>query len=136
MEENEILIRCPQIDDEILHVMALLKSHNQRLCVLDEKKQMIFISPSEVFYVESLEDKTFLYVEKMVYQISLTLAELTSKYEEVGFCRIGKSVTVNMHQIEKLRVVQGGRIEITLKNKEKLIVSRHYASLFKQQLGI
>ena len=134
--ENEIILRCPELDDEMLHILALLKSQNQRICALDENKDLTFLSPNDVLYAESVDEKTFLYCENIVYRTSLSLSELSYKYENIGFFRIGKATVVNLHRILNLKSQTDGRIEATLQNKEKLIISRHYAPLLRQQLGV
>ena len=83
-----------------------------------------------------MEDKTFLYTSKDVYQTALNLAEIEGRYESLGFLRISKSVVVNLYAIHSLKSALAGRIEIILKNQEKLIVSRHYAPLLRERIGL
>lgn len=97
---------------------------------------MIFLSPNEVFYVETVDEKTFLYAEKMIYRLHMTLSEFSSRFEDVGFIRVSKEVCVNLHKINRLQSCAGGRIEALMQNNEKIIISRHYAPLLRQQLGL
>ena len=43
---------------------------------------------------------------------------------------------VNLHRIRRLVSQGGGRIEATLETGEKLIVSRRYAPLLRERLGL
>lgn len=136
ISENEIVLRCPTLDDEMLHILTFLKSQNQRICAFNDKHELTFFSPNIVLYAESLEERTFLYCDEAMYETSLTLTELSSKYEDLGFFRISKSMIVNLHRIHQLHSIGGGRIEAELQNQEKIIISRHYSPLLRQQLGL
>lgn len=136
VKESEILIRCRDLDEEVLHILSLLKSHNQKICACNDKKELLFLSPSDILYADTVDDKTFLYGQHDIYQIPMTLSEFASRYEIAGFLRISKSACVNLHRIQHLRSCVGGRIEATMQNQEKIMISRHYAPLLRQQLGL
>lgn len=136
LPENEVVLRCRAVDDEMLRVLTLLNSQTQRLCVFDDAHELTLLSPADVLYCESVEEKTFVYLLDTVHQSALSLAELAGRYELTGFFRIGKSALVNLHRIAHLKPLPAGRIEATLQNNEKLIVSRHYAPLLRRKLEI
>ncbi|NLB79482.1 MAG: LytTR family transcriptional regulator [Clostridiaceae bacterium] len=50
--------------------------------------------------------------------------------------RIGKSQLCNLYHVAKLKSLPNSRLEITLKNKERLIASRHYSQNLKEMLGV
>ena len=93
--ENEIVLRCRALDAEMLHILALLRSGMQTLCAFTEERETVFLSPREVLYAESVEEKPWLYCEKAVWRTALTLAELEARYEALGFCRVSRSMVVN-----------------------------------------
>lgn len=134
--ENEIILRCPQLDEEMLHVLSLLKSSMQKLCAWDEAGELILLHPGEVLYGESVEEKTYLYTAQAVHRTALTLGELEARYETLGFCRVSKSMAVNLHGIRSLKNCGAGRIEATMKNAEKIMISRRYAPLLRERLGM
>ena len=70
------------------------------------------------------------------YQTALTLAELEGRYGELGYLRVSKSAVINLHRIRSLKSRTGGRIEASLENGERLVVSRHYAPLLRERLGL
>ena len=43
---------------------------------------------------------------------------------------------INLHHIRSLKSQPGGRIQATLETGEKLMVSRHYAPLLRERLGL
>lgn len=136
VQENEVVLRCREVDSEMLWVLSLLRSGLQRLCVWDENRETTLLSPREVVYCESVDERTFVYTCKAVFQTALNLAELEGRYSELGLFRAGKSAVVNLHRIRSLKSRPGGRIEATLETGEKLMVSRHYAPLLRERLGL
>ena len=125
-EENEVILRCRELDDEMLRLLALVRSGMQKLLV----------SISEVVYCETVEEKTFVYTETGMYQTALTLAELEERWSAAGMLRCGKSCVVNLYAIQRLRSCGAGRIEAALSTGEKIMISRHYAPALREKLGM
>ena len=73
--ENEVILRCPDLDEETLGVLSLLRSGLQRLCVWDDSRQTTLLSPGEVVYCETVDDRVFAYTGQAVYQTALGLGE-------------------------------------------------------------
>ena len=134
-EELEVILRCREVDEEVLRLLALLRSGLQKLCVWDEGRQTVLLNPAEVVWCETVEDHTFVYTTNALYQTGLSLGELESRWGDLGFFRAGKSVVVNLHHIRSLKSCGGGRIEAALPTGERLMVSRHYAPLLRQRRG-
>ena len=147
--ENEVVLRCPRLDQEMLRVLSLVRSGLQKLCVWDENREIILLSPDETLYCESVDEHTFLYTASAFYQTALTLAELEGRYGELA--RAGEEVElrkalINIYEMElmeydlpRIRILKsrtGGRIEASLENGERLVVSRHYAPLLRERLGL
>ena len=61
---------------------------------------------------------------------------MESRYEPLGFCRVSRSMVVNLHGIRQLKRCAGSRIEATMRNEEKVIISRHYGPLLRERLGM
>lgn len=78
-EENEVILRCRELDDEMLRLLALVRSGMQKLLVWNEGRDLLPLSISDVVYCETVEEKTFVYTEKGMYQTALTLAELEER---------------------------------------------------------
>lgn len=134
--DNEIIIRYSQMNDEILHILSFLKTQSKKICVYKEKNNLIVLEIQKVLYLEALDEKTFVYTSNEVYQTTLTLFEIEARYSGFGYCRISKSMIVNIHQIESLKNIGESRIEVTMSNREKVLISRHYAPIFREVIGI
>ena len=136
LEENEVILRCRQLDDEMLRVLSLLRSGMQKLLVWNEHREMLPLSVSKVVYCETVEEKTFVYTHDGIYQTALSLAELEDRWGDLGLFRAGKSSVVNLHEIQKLKNCGSGRIEALLTTGEKMIISRRYAPILRERLGL
>ena len=134
--ENEVVLRCAALDAEMLWVLSVLRSGLQKLCVWNERRCTVLLAPGEVGYCESVEERTYVYTNQEVYQSALSLAELEGRYHQAGFFRAGKPTLINLHRIRTLKSRPGGRIEATLETGEKVVVSRHYAPLLRERLGL
>lgn len=134
--ENEVVLRCRELDDEMLRVLALLRSGLQKLLVWNEARETLPLSVSQVVYCETVEEKTFVYTPDGMYQTALALAELEDRWEDLGLFRCGKSFVVNLHEIRSLKSCGAGRIEATLSTGERLMISRHYAPMLRERLGM
>ena len=136
VEENEVILRCAQLDDEMLRVLSLLRSGMQKLLVWNEQRETLPLSVSKVVYCETVEEKTFVYTHDGIYQTALSLAELDDRWGDLGLFRAGKSSVVNLHEIQKLKNCGSGRIEALLTTGEKMIISRRYAPMLRERLGL
>ncbi len=134
-EENEVVLHCRELDDEMLEVIALLRERAARLAAHKDGETHM-LQPANLYYAEAVDGKTFLYTEDMVLETAHSLSRLEELYGDAGLLRIGKSQLVNLYRVASLRSLPNSRIEVTLQNGEKLIVSRHYIQNLKEKLGL
>lgn len=134
-EEDEIIIRCAAIDDSIMELIYAIKMGREKLTVYSGKG-IVMLTPKDVYYFESVDNKVFAYCQKEVFEVRKKLYELEKDYSKNDFLRISKSTIVNLSKISYLTPTFNGRFEAILKNGEKTIISRQYVSALKNQLGI
>lgn len=133
-EEDEIIIRCRNIDEDIMKVVCMLKEDN-RLTAYSER-DIVKLSPADVYYFESVDNKVFACCAKQVYEVRLKLYEIEENLIHRDFIRISKSVVVNLNKIKSVSPMFNGRFEANLQNGEKIIISRQYVPCLKKALGI
>ncbi len=126
--DTEIIIRCDHKNESICHLAAMLD--DQRIPVRDGDA-ILLLAPIEVLYFEYVDGGTFAYTASLVYPCRLTLAELE---RNDNFFRCSKNMAVNLRAVEMLRSGDCGRIIATMSNKEKLVISRHYAAALRSRL--
>ena len=128
--QEEIIIRCTEVDSELLRLVTAVKNRRSRLTAYSGDG-IVKLSPEEIFYFESVDNKTFLYTEKSVYRCDNKLYELESMLGDTSFVRISKSCILNSSAVESVRAEFSGRLEAKLKNGEKVLVSKHYLGAFR-----
>ena len=64
--ENEVILRCQELDEEMLHILALLRSGMQSLCAFTEERETVLLAPQEVRYAAAGEARTWLDGENAV----------------------------------------------------------------------
>lgn len=135
-EEDEIIIRCRELDDEMMSLIRSLSQRGVTRIAGYSDKAMKLLPLKEICYFESVDNRVFAYCEKEVYEVKEKLYELEKRFEYTDFQRISKSVIVNISWIELISPILGSRFEAVLKNKERVIISRQYVPELKKKLGI
>lgn len=134
-EEDEIIVKCSQIDDALMKMLNQFKQGDMRLNVYRDG-QIHRISPEEVYYFESVDQKVFAYCEKDVFEMKNRLYELEELLPARDFLRSSKAAILNLNKIKSLAPAFGGRFEALLKNGERVIISRQYVPNLKEKLGL
>lgn len=131
--ETEVIINCPQADEDILRLMAMLRVYQKKLVgILDGEQHLLDVK--EILYIDTADKKTFLYTEKAVYQSALRLYELENALGELDFFRAGRSMILNFRRVRSVRPELGRRWLVTMDNGEQVWVSRQYAGELKEKL--
>ena len=97
---------------------------------------MYRIHPHEVYYFESVDNKSYMYCREAVYEIKQKLYQIEEVYGYSDFLRISKSVIINMDKVSSIRPAFGGRFEAMLENGEKIIISRQYVPALKKKMNV
>lgn len=124
--ESEVIIHCPQADEEVLRLVAMLRVWQKKLVGIREGSQYL-LDAKNVLYIDKADKKTFLYTLDAVYESALQLYELEEGLREMDFVRAGRSCILNFRHIRALRPELGGRLLVTMDNGEQVYVSRLYA---------
>lgn len=131
----EVVINCPHMSDEIQRFISMLHCFDKKLLGTKDKQKYV-IDFADIFYFEMVDKHNFIYTENDIFETTLKLHEIEEVFSNAGFFRNSKSQIVNIAKIQSLCPDFGGRLDLTLKNSEKLIVSRQYSKLFKERLGL
>ena len=91
---------------------------------------------SEIFYIDTVDNKVFIYASGEVFESKQKLYELEERLTGLDFLRVSKSTIINMRKIKFLSPALSGRFEAVLKNDERVIISRGYVPELKERLGI
>nr|WP_122013352.1 LytTR family DNA-binding domain-containing protein [Maliibacterium massiliense] len=134
--QTEVVIRCGQIDDTVMRMLAYLRTFDQKLLGIWQE-QTFLLDPQDIYYCESVDKRTFLYGENTVYQTPLRLYELEQRLCGGTFFRASKSTLVNLAKVRAFstHARYGGKIAIALESGERLFVSRLYVPQLKAKLA-
>lgn len=130
-EEEQILIRCKKLTPKIAKAIEELQS--QDFIFVTSADGMKKINIDDVYYFETVDNKAFVYTKDAVYELKKRLSEFENTLG-TQFIRISRTVIVNWPKIESFRSIFNGRLEATMENNEKLIVSRQYIGALKEKL--
>ena len=133
-EEDTVIISVKCMTENVIRAMNILKSPDNITVYADE--QALLLPINDIFYAESVDLKTFVCAEKIVYRSKLKLYEIEDILSKSDFLRINKQVIVNVKKIKSVAPAGSGRFTAILTNGEKLIISRQYVPKLKERFGL
>lgn len=133
--EEEILIKCHEVDEEIHEIVSKLKT--ETLIILGYQNDRVHrINLRDIYYFEAVDGKVFLYCEDNVFEVKHKLYELEEICKEKGCFRTTKSTILNIAKISSVHHSFSGRFEAVLDNGERAVISRQYVPVLKKMLGL
>lgn len=134
IDDLEIVVNCKRVDENLLKMIAAIRAFDRKITGTRDGKLFV-LDVDAIYYFESVDKKTFIYLYKDVYESSLRLYELEEKFVNSDFFRASKSTIINLSKIKVITPIFGGKLEVVLENNEKLVVSRQYVPLLKRKLN-
>ena len=131
--EELVLIRCREVTEEVREIEAFVKSRQGSLSGISDAKQYE-IAVADVFYIESVDGKTFLYTADRVFETAYRIYELEEMLKPRHFLRISKPMLVNLMKIRSIRPAFNGRFTAILSSGEEIMISRNYVKALKAAL--
>ncbi|MBR5088623.1 MAG: LytTR family transcriptional regulator [Ruminiclostridium sp.] len=132
-EKEYIEIGCYKSDRSVDEIVRFVKSRQG--AVIGSKDEKQFRLPViDIFYIESVDDRTFIYMENDCYGSRKKLYEFEELLTSRDFVRISKAVIVNLMKIVSIRPALNGRFLCKLTNGEEVIISRKYVPEIKEKL--
>lgn len=132
-KELEVLIKCAQKNHKVERLLELIRSVDKTVTCRTETS-MCWMSASDIYYIESVDKKTFIYGEKLVYCTDLRLYQLIEELSDAGFVQVSKSCMINLQMLDSIRPLFNSRMEATLTNGERLTVTRKFIPSIKNKL--
>lgn len=133
-DKPEILeIHCHSVSDEVKEIVAFVKSRQGQLTGTSDERQYE-ISVTDIFYIESVDNKGFIYTKDKVYETRQKLYELEEILRKKNFLRISKSMLLNLMKVDSIKPSVNGRFTAVLYSGEQVVISRKYVSDLKKAL--
>ncbi len=133
-EKEQALIRAVEKTADILSAMDLLENGSGGIAVVRDRSTF-FCKLTQIYYIESVDKRTYVYTKNDCYESRDRLYELEEKLG-MYYVRISKSMIVNLRKIQHVSAEPGGRMVAVLLNGENVIISRSYVKDIKRRLGI
>ena len=133
-EKEQALIRAVEKTADILSAMDLLENGSGGVAVTKDRNTF-FCRLTQIYYIESVDKRTYVYTRDDCYESRDRLYELEEKLGP-WIVRISKAMIVNLRKIRNVSAEPGGRMVAVLLNGERLIISRSYVKEIKRRLGI
>lgn len=132
-EKERLELYCRSMSSEVMEIVSFVKSRQGRLTGFTDGRQYE-IPISDVFYIEGVDNRVFLYCAEQVCETHHRLYELEEELKEKHFFRASKSVLLNLMKVDSVKPALNGRFTAVLLNGEQIIISRKYVPGFKKAL--
>ena len=132
-EQEYIEIGCHKTDEKINEIVSFVKSRQGAVEGIKDDRQYQ-LPVVDIFYIESVDDRTFIYLEQDCYESRKKLYEFEKILASRRFARISKAVIINLMKIVSISPALNGRFLCKLTNGEEVIISRKYVPEIKERL--
>ena len=126
-------IRCHKVTDEVREIATFVRIRQGKLYGRSDQGQTE-VAVVDVLYIESVDERTFLYTAGGVFQTSGPLYEFEERLRRKRFLRVSKSTIVNLMKVRAIKPALNGRFLAAMSNGEQVMVSRKYAPDLKRVL--
>lgn len=132
-QPEQVVVHCHDITEEVQEIVTFVRSRQGKLTGTIEGKQYE-IPVTDIHYIESVDNKVFLYSSQKVYETRQKLYELEEILREKYFLRVSKSLLLNLLKVQWIKPALNGRFTAVLQNGEELLISRKYVPELKKAL--
>lgn len=102
----EIIINYNEITPKLQLVIDIIQDNKRQIIAKDAiRKTQKTIDIDLIYYIESVDRKTFIYLEKETLEIDYKLYEVLEELKDLKFCQINKNTILNIQKLEKSRTV-------------------------------
>ena len=134
LNETEIVIRCPEIDDKVLRIQQALVDVNESKLALVRDGKEYFLPTNIILFFETVDNKTYAHSSKNIFTSKHRLYEL-EKLLPPSFVRVGKSTIINTGRVLSItRNLTGPSLVHFQKSHKQINVSRGYYKNLRDKL--
>ena len=126
-----VIIEYPEYNSTVAGLVRKINSFEIQFSARDDERQMK-IELMDVYYIENVERKLFIYTDKDVYRLDSSMSEIEEMTSGTDLVRISRTCIMNTDHLKEIRQVKNSHLEAVLDNDEMLIVSRKYLKDIKK----
>ena len=131
--ELTVTVEYPERNSQVSRIIQKLKAEEQFLIGSESGRNYRVLMP-EIFYIESVDKRTFVYTKDMVFRTEKRLYQLVRELKQYDFVKVSRNCLVNINELVHIKTLSNSRLEAELTNGEKIIVSRTYIPEIKGML--
>lgn len=95
------------------------------------------IGISDIYYIENVERKLFIYTKSDVYRLEGSMSDVETNAADTGLVMISRTCIMNAEHLKEMKQIRNSHLEAVMDNDERLIVSRKYLpdikAIFKRE---
>ena len=133
LNDVELEIRYPEMTERISKMIQLIRQYDFVIEGFEDDK-VYQIPLEQVYYIETSDRRTFIYLDQIVYESRKTIQAIETLLEGSTMVRIGKSILLNISMLKSVKPYPNHRIIVELINGEHLVVSRKYIVSLKERI--
>lgn len=127
-----VTIEYPEYTESVKGLVKRIENLDLSFSAFSEDSRMR-IAMSDVYYIENVDRKVFLYTRENVYRLDASMQEIENMAENTDLVRISRTCIINISHLTEIKQLKNSHLEATLDNDEKLIVSRKYLRDIKRR---
>lgn len=131
--ELTVTVEYPHQSSQLSRIIQKMRAEEQFL-IGSENGRNYKVLVADIFYIESVDKRTFIYTKEMVFRSEKRLYQLENELKDNDFVKVSRTCLVNMNELIHIKALSNSRLEAELSNGEKIIVSRTYISEIKRKL--
>jgi DNA-binding LytR/AlgR family response regulator len=118
-------VEYPVLDEKARKVLQWVHQLDiQFVGKIDDK--LLKIGLDEIYYFETVERKVFIYTKEEVFQLQGSITDVERMMMDSDLVRVSRTCIINTDHLQEIRQLKNSRLEATMDNNEKIIVSRKY----------
>ena len=133
--ETSLLVTCKELTPQVEKLLAAIRILDKQITA-NKGDSVCLIDLADIFYIEALERKTFIYTDKEVFDSEMKLYELEAALAQYNFVRVSKNTICSLSKIKTLKSEVDRKIKITMENGYQIIASRMYADELRKKIGV
>ena len=126
-----VIVEYPEYDNTVERLVNRIKDLNISFTGKADGKTFSIDIP-DIYYIENVERKIFLYLKKDIYRFDGTMSDIDSAIADTDLVRISRTCFMNVSHLKEIMQMKNSHLEAVLDNGEKLIVSRKYLKDIKK----
>ncbi len=126
-------------EDEKIALAEVVKQRNKdsfiERVLIKEKGHSLSLEIDEIHWVEAFDNYIKLHCHGRFYLMRKTLRAFENQLNPNDFCRIHRSIIVNLSAVDRINIMKSGDATITLSDTSQLRVSRNFRKQFEEKMN-